>query len=254
VQVGVNARNALGAEFFWPAGATQEEFAGSISITNITRVDGLPDDCGNVPPPPPPPFPPPGVTYNRPITYTNNEGDDITINAPITLYAPVVDINGNWTIPFDIELPDVTIPGDFVFAPDIDINLYPQRPTGDRGKADDEDEINDAEDEDGEPDPPDERGEVIIGVIVRSVVPPEAIQTAIATTEGPAIYAPRLGTVKFAIAVGSIVSWTSDLPVKNINCYVPCPAPQGAIAVRVSPAPGVTRVYTPVRGKPLLPG
>jgi len=193
VQVGVNARNALGAEFFWPAGATQQEFAGSISITNITRVDGLPDDCGNVPPPPPPPFPPPGVTYNRPITYTNNEGDDITINAPITLYAPVVDINGNWTIPFDIELPDVTIPGDFVFAPDIDINLYPQRPTGDRGKADNEDEINDAEDEDGEPDPPDERGEVIIGVIVRTVVPPEAIQTAIATTEGPAIYAPRLG-------------------------------------------------------------
>ncbi|HEX7762727.1 MAG TPA: hypothetical protein VF433_03860, partial [Cellvibrio sp.] len=72
-------------------------------ITSVTRMDGLPDECGD--PPPPIPVPEPG--FNQPdldFNYSPDFGPDININGNF-IFAPVrVNLNGELTIPVRINL------------------------------------------------------------------------------------------------------------------------------------------------------
>lgn len=219
-------------------------------LNNLTveRLDGQPDNCGD----PPGEYPTPGDTYNfgGDITY---EGDDNTnITVPVVgVFAPIyVDVDGSLRIPVNIDVGGVELTGNLTISPEFTVNLRPKGITSGPGEPDDP-ELGPGQP--GVPVPEDEPDvDRIIGVLVFSTLTSNVENsTGFASVGGPTFHVPRLGSVQFAVKTGNSIGWTSDLDVKNLECYIPCPAPQGAIAVRVTPITGVTRTFTPVRGKPL---
>lgn len=207
------------------------------------------DNCGDPPVAPitPEPVSPtlPDITFNIDV--------DTTITVPITaVYAPIyVDLDGSFKMPISVNVGDIDLSGTINIAPEFSIELSPTINLGGPGTPDDPDVIGEP---DGGPTPiPDveDLESTIIGVLVYSDIEAEAGSTGVAFTNGPNLYVPRLASVQFAVKTRDSIGWTSDLDVKNLECYVPCPAPQGAIAVRVSSMPGVQSRFTPVRGVPL---
>lgn len=83
--------------------ATSQNPFPSYSITNVVRVDGQEDNCGNPPRPwyPETEPPPPDITNNVGVSITNNEGD--TNNFSVTVnrdgdnhvkFPPIINVNG----------------------------------------------------------------------------------------------------------------------------------------------------------------
>lgn len=234
-----------------------EEFV-NCAITNIVRLDGLPDNCGD----PPPETPPPEPDYNDidvDIEYSPDVGADITVPVNFT-FAPVrVNIRGEATIPINIDVGGVNayVNGEFnLNTGDITFN-FGNRNYGnhDKPKPDDygtddnlPDNPDDVPDDVTIPLPDDDTNDpvsVIRGVIV-TVTETSNVITTIIQNDNPDIYAPNLGYVQFAIPIGRNIAWTSDIPVKNKRNFIPCPWEGGALDVRGTPRPGVTWVLTPV--------
>lgn len=218
-------------------------------VNSVVRVDSLPDDCGD--PPPPPPGPPGNVTFNTNVTYNIDDSTEITV--PTTfVFAPIFfDVDGTLRVPVNIDVGGLTFDGTLEVAPEFNLELFPTEINFGKG-ATDEPEGFPGEGQPGdEPVDPESTESTIIGVIVRSQVDSNAPITGIAAVNIPDIYAPRLGSVSFAIQTDTTVAWTPDIDVKNVNCYIPCPVPQGAVQVAVSPAIGVTAQFAAVRGQPL---
>jgi len=232
----------------------------NVRITSVQRRDGQPDNCGN-----PPGLPvPPGdlnVTNNNSVTYIDNNGDTITNNFGYT-YSPIeIDFNGNVTIPVNIrgiDLPDFNINANINLTTG-DINFYggnsTQPPSGVPRPSDyvpDPSLPEPPSDIPGIPslpfpsdDNPPETEKIISACIV-TVSQVGRRQSVIFQGDNPDIYAPNLGFVAFAINTGGATSWTSDIAVKNLRNFIPCPWQPGAIAVRGTPQPGVSFVVTPV--------
>jgi len=215
-----------------------------VTVTNIqvSPLFGAPDNCGD--PPPPPVGPPAPVFYEAPdITY--NIDGDTTITVPIAFtFSPVyVALDGSLNIPVTFDVGGVEFSGEVTVSPEFNFNFSPKGVGTGPGVTDD--------DPTGTPIPEDEDETTIIGVLVFSTVTGKNAATVLDSENGPDFYVPRIASVQFAIKTGNSIGWTSDQDVKNLECYVPCPAPQGAIAVRVTPAPGFSNTFTPVRAKPL---
>jgi len=213
-------------------------------LINIVRCDGLPDDCGSVPPVFPPPTP---IDIDIDVTYNIDDGTEVTVNIPF-IYAPITtDINGYFRIPFTFEFGDVDFSGDISFNPDINVNINP--PTGPRGI---DSPLTDLPGPDDEiPVEPSTFAERVVGVVVQSQLVGEQQLTTIATTDIPQILAPRCGSVKFGYSIGDRSFWSPDIDIKDLNCFIPCPFSQGADTVAASPAPGVVLNYVPIFGAPL---
>jgi hypothetical protein len=228
-------------------GNCSTNFPSNPTVTAV-RSDGNPDTCGDQPFPV---GPPQNVEYGDEITYNIDESTEITIPIDFTFSPFSVDFDGSVYAPVTFTAGGVEFSGEITIAPEFGFTFSPSliinpTPTPDNPE--------DLDDEDGDPQdpvetPPPER--TIIGVIVRSSVVGEQRSTAIATTNMPTIYAPRVASVKFAVNVGLVSAWTPDIDVKNLDCYVPCPEPRGAVAVRVTAMPGFSVSFTPVRAKPL---
>ena len=221
-----------------------------VTVTNIqvTPLFGMPDNCGD----PNTELPEPGdnIEFGGDVTY---EGDDNTnITVPVTgIFAPIyVDLDGSLRIPVTVNVGGIDLTGNVEVSPSFTVNLNPKGIKTGPGKPDDPSL---GPGQPGVPVPEDEEeADVIVGVLVFSTLQSDAQNaTGFPSVGGPTFLVPRLGSVQFAIKTGNSIGWTSDLDVKNLECYVPCPAPQGAIAVRVTPIAGVTRTFTPVRGKSL---
>lgn len=219
----------------------------------VVRIDGQPDTCGNPTPIVQPPQPP---VVNIPITYTNNEGNNVTIPVGF-VYAPVnVNLNGTLSIPVRVDLGGVNFNGD-INLPDGEFNIdfgnpsYPPgSPSPDRYDPDPDvpDIPPDVPGNDGEP--PDELPEpetirLLRACIVTVTILPDNI-TEVFQEDNPNVFIPRLGNVQFAIRVGNRLSWTAEIPVKNRRQFIPCPWEGGAIDVKGTPQPGVSWVITPV--------
>lgn len=220
----------------------------SISGLTATPLFGGPDNCGD--PPPPPPGPPADVVYEGDdITYNIDESTEITV--PISfVFSPVfIDLDGSINVPVRFDVGDVEFSGTIEVSPEFNFEFNPGGVSGGPGKVDDPEGIG----EPGEPsepvDDPPEGTLPIIGVLVYSDIDPDGDPSGILFENGPNIYVPRLASVQFLIKTADSTGWTPDQDVKNLECYVPCPALQGAIAVRVSPQRGVTSRFTPVRGR-----
>lgn len=213
----------------------------------LTREDGQPDDCGD----PPVEVPPPGpVTRPINITYNNEDNDVVDIDGDIT-FSPYVSVGDlNIRIPFDLNIGPLNFTGNIDITPEFNLNISPVVNLGGGGTSDDDDD--EPTGDPGTPPPPEKEPDepVIIGVVVRSSKTGETRETEIATVGQPTILAPRIASVSFAIESSFTVAWTPDQPVKNRDCYVPCPAVQGAVGVSVSPEPGWECTFTAVRGLP----
>lgn len=219
----------------------------TVSSVNVTPVTGL-DNCGNIPPV----YPPPGNTYNFGDDITYNVDDSTQITVPITgIFAPItVAIDGSLRIPLTLDVGGVEFTGNIEVSPNFTVNIQPKGITTGPGEPD---PIGGGGGGTLTPVPEDgDDEETIIGVLVFSTIISDANSaTGFASLDGPDFYVPRLGSVQFAIKTGNSIGWTADQDVKNLESYVPCPAPQGAIAVRVTPIAGVTRTFIPVRAVPL---
>jgi hypothetical protein len=222
-----------------------------VSLTSLifTRIEGNPDTCGD-PPPVIPPFPPEGVTINIDFDYTDESGDTINQEGDLILFAPIIGSFNSLFAPIKIDFGGFTLDGTVELAPQFDITFNLSStddgvgsPTGDPLPLPDPD--------DAPVDPDDSEDSIIIGVQIRAQTAGDERATAIFADPGPTIYAPRLGTVSFRVAIAGTSGFTNDLPIKNRNCYIPCPEPRGAKGVRVSFEEGVTGEYSLVRGKPL---
>lgn len=230
----------------------------SYSITSVQPPPGVPDDCGDPEPVIPPPAPNFNIT-NIDITYTNNDGLDITIPAVFIFARANVNLKGEITVPVRLDFSGgrIQIGGDYnLNTGDINLNFgnsnynrnglpnpdgYEPDPTLPDVPPDVPDDV---------PNPPRDESEgettrILRACIVTTSVVPNDI-TEIFQSSNPNIFAPNLGYVQFAINVNGRIAWTSDIPVKNKRNFIVVPWEGGATQVRGTPRPGVTWVITPV--------
>lgn len=246
-------------------GGSAEQSAGSgnedtqIRITNITRPDGLPDNCGD-PPPDIDPLEPEDTEIPRDITYNNNLNIPVVIPVVFVYARAQIDVDANITVPFTVNFsPTLNITGTVNVDGTVNFNFgggtattRPKDPRkGDCGDiAEPTEEVPvDPTDSEQPPQPDREREEVIIGALVTVTALSNERASLIVQNDNPDIYAPSLGHVQFLCRIGETsAAWTSDQPVKNRRNLIPCPWRDGAIAVRGTPQPGVTWTITPIRG------
>lgn len=253
------ATNSGNAFYNVSAGSGGGPYSGSATIVSVVRVDGLPDTCGD-PDPQLPPSAPGDRTFPTSYTYTNNEGDTIDVDATIRYGDISVDVNGDLQIGGRIEFT-----GD-PFSPEINFNYNfsagegtfkpgnPNYPPSGNANGDGYGS------EDAPPYPPsvpnsiappspnnpeDDSVQVIRAVIV-TVTANSSDATGIFQGTNPDIFAPNLGFINFGIATGGVISWTSDIPVKNYRNFIACPWEGGALQVRGTPRGGVSWTLTPV--------
>lgn len=226
----------------------------------VTPNFGQPDNCGD--PDPDPIIPDPDPTGDDiDITYENNEGDTITNNFNITFGSAYLDIDSQINLPVTITNNDDS---DFSINANLNfnsgnLNFYVGNPAYPPGSGR---PPKDSYKPGGDlppvppsvvapipvPFPPDGEAQTedIIAAVMVTVdeIPPDITQ--IFQGENPDIFAPNLGYLNFAVAVGETSAWTADIPVKNLRQFVPCPWDAGAIDVKGTPRPGVNWTITPV--------
>lgn len=204
------------------------------SFTYIQRVDGLPDDCEREPPEP---LPEPDRT--QPVTINN-------INGAVIFAFPILNINGDLQVGFTLEVGELKLSGTVELnTGDINFNFGGQPTDPDAPTVPTPDGVPpDADFDDPEP----EKKANIIGVIVVSTSLGSNAATEVPKKFMPDLYIPRMADVSFQIRIKNKTHWTSDLPVKSKNAYIPCPGEIDAIDVVVEPQPGWQVFATPVRG------
>jgi len=234
----VQANGATALSRGFPLGATGVSVSASVS-----RLDGQPDNCGNPPfNPPIPPWPPGGAPVTGPITY-RDEGDNIiNVDGDFVFEAPRVTINNEVTVGFTVDVgvdnrsyrgtinlttggatinPTFILPGRGGGAADEPL-VPPDPPTSTEPAEDDPEK------------------ELIRAVVVTFDVRGNRRATELFYANQPETFAPRLGVVRFAIAIpdSDELVWTADIPVKQSQQWIDCPSPYGAVDVIASPDPG----------------
>jgi len=238
---------------FWRVNAPVPAVGGkivSIDGVSISPNSSLPDDCGD-------PIPPrgPGTNINAPITINYGDSNQYSLTVPV-LWAPVtVNLNGTVTVPVTVNIsPNIELTGNVTLFPDFEFkptfnfpgvdspgfdpdDAPPDDPTGDPDNPDDTSDPSDDE-------PSEEPLQRIHAVLCRAVVQPEARPTGIFQPDGPDIYAPRLGSVRFGWYMNGGVFWSRDIDVKGLSSVIECPFPWGADRVAVNAAQGAAINWT----------
>lgn len=228
-------------------------------ITNVVRVGGLPDNCGNWLNPPTTPVPSTPVIV--PVSYTTNNSVNVTTAVTLT-YAPFrVHIDGTINVPFRLRLDpsiNVDVNGNLNLSTG-DVNIHFGNPNFSPSSDPNQDSYDTPDDVPDypptvpnsiapiPPQPDTPSTEAVIRAVIVTVTAYDSNATIIPQDLNPDIYAPNLGFVNFAIATKGAIAWTSDIAVKNFRNFIPCPWEGGAIQVRGTPRPGVTWDITPVR-------
>lgn len=197
-------------------------------------------------------------TDTRDVTYTDEFGVEQTATAVQFTYGlPVVEPDGTISVPYEVCYDNFCFKGKTNFGDELVVKPEPPNqdalpplqtvgePTGE-GTETPEPEL------DGEPLPPSEKDKKpILGVFIKS----QKTGNKSKATEiflgdyAPAILAPNIGFVRFRIAVGDEDGWLPDIPVKNVNAYVPVPDKLEAVEVKVEWQGGWKGKYLINRGK-----
>jgi hypothetical protein len=242
-----------GNEFTRILGSASDPNTVSLNVISVTRNDGLPDDCGD-PSIGPPTYEPGDYTTNPTITYDDPAGGSpITINPDVTVTPVYIDGDGLINVPIIFNFEDgSSLFGDIVLSTgDIVFNIGggtgPTTPTDDSPVPDDGGP-------DGDPADPGEEDEPrIIAVMCRTTAIASTARVGPIDQDGgaPELYIPRLGQVTFKCTIGGGrgVAWTQDIDIRYSVCVIPCPVSWGALGVAVTPMPGVSISFTPIRGK-----
>lgn len=220
-------------------------FNGAVAFENIriSRVDGLPDSCGD----PPPVFPPGTPTPNPPNPPSVDVEIDLPDIGPVTVaFTPIVgiayvDANAEFNVPVTVN---VDLGGlDVNFDLDFDVNISdptkppkpapPDRPKNPDDRVDPPDCpppsvcINEPEEDEPavEPPPVDPKEFRVVGAASLCVVDLSlSSATEILQDNGPNIWAPRLGYIRFQYVtnLGETV-WGTDIAVKGTNFVTGAP-------------------------------
>lgn len=211
--------------------------AASVQSISVTP-QGFVDDCGNQDG-----FRP---GYDGDVVYDDPSGNPVTepyefypgplifgpggqISAPVQICQGEICVQGS----FNLSTGDVTIGGNGV--PDGSPCCPP---VGDDGS------------EDGPNDPPPPENDTrYVGVLTRASTNGQTIKaTEIAGPEGPSLYLPRIGVVRFAIEIGGSRSYTVDQPIKQLTQFTPVNAPGFAYDWTIIPEVGfdITATGVPI--------
>ncbi len=214
----------------------------SLTSFSVTPLNQAPDDCGD----PPPTYPPPiNFVTNIDVTYEGDDGD-ITVNVPF-VFAPIaVNFDGTLRIPLSFSLGGFEFSGN-LSLPDFNLTINP--PALPPGSGEDLTPVGD--DDPGETIPPRPPEEKIIGVVVNSVVTQPGRVGSVNFVSGPDIVIPRAASVKFAYSIGAATFWSSDIDVKTLRAFIPCPFSQGADAAVITPYIGIESTSVEIKGFPL---
>lgn len=255
-EVYASGQNAVGAPTTLILGGGccwSEPLVIEVTAINVTPRFGGPDDCGD--PPVPPPNPTPG--YNQidvDITYTDSDGNDVTLVVPFIFATARVNLKGEITVPIRLTIGELNlqIGGDINLSTGgISLNFgnknYQRNGQPNPDGYETPDDIPDNPPTVPEPiippspddDEPDTTA-IIRGCIVTVTSYDSPVPTVIFQDDNPDIYAPNLGYVQFLVAIGTVPCWTADIAVKNFRHIIECPWSGGAIAVRGTPRAGVT--------------
>lgn len=261
----IAAPDSLHPDGFYTAAQVPTNFGGgenvnSCTIVSVVRVDGQPDNCGSLPPTVPPYVPGSNSTTNN-ITYTTDEGDNISIPTTITFGYGRLGINGTLNIPFTLNLnvtPTVNITGNLnLNTGDVEYNVgNPALPPSSCGGNSD-DYVPSPDDippvSPGNPDVPDpipdpvkpQTRKLMTAALVTVTTVPKSV-TEIFQSGNPNVLAPDAGLISFQISVGGYTGWTEDIRIKNIRQIVPVPWKGGAIDVKGTPREGGQFTITPI--------
>lgn len=226
----------------------------------FTRVDGLPDDCGD----PESPTPPPIQEHDDvlpPITYPDKDDNPITLpDLPVKFFRPCVNLDGV-RIPFEVDLGFTKICGkvgigfdiaDFDVSPNIDIDVCPEqkkdvgipRETVEEyfdltlvGSDDTTQELSGDLSSVFDPESP-----KILGVFIRArQINSSLSRVSIvdrANPSEPKLLLPRIGEVTFECFADEKTifetGFAEPIPIKNVQQFIPCPSPFGAVSVKVN--------------------
>ena len=231
---------------------------------DVTRPDGQTDACDEIFPIPP--LPPPGwnIINNNNFTWNDIDNNQITENLSLTFGFAYISLSGELNVPVNVDVGGINFNGTFNFNkglfefelnPDFGSNPgnrnpdvrepsnplnppLPDEPT----TPDEIDEIPQDDDviEDDESDDPNNEAS-------SKIVAARVIVTQVGGSVGelyqdsnPNIALPNYGYIQFFIPTSEIAgAWTSDIPVKNRNNFIPVDWPDGAIAVRGTPRIGI---------------
>jgi len=202
----------------------------SATIDRVERVDGLPDDCGDIPPPPIPPYSP--VTINKTIIFNDNSNTEITEEGDFNILAPVI-IGGNLIAPITVNVGGIDIPVRVNLSTgDISINFdFSDTPS----------EVQPPEvDNPTEDEPQVEEDTLFYGLVVYSTPTGQGrnAATIVGQVSAPSVLLPRTGNVWFQIPVGDRVTWVGPYAVQSENHLVAVPHGLGASGYRLVPASG----------------
>ena len=115
VTIGFNFNGAFNGALTYNPGVEMAEVIAFVP----TRLDGMPDDCGD----PPPSVNPINVNNNvtNNITYEDNSGNTVNQDIDYTFGFAYVDVNADFNIPVRVDVGGITIPVRFnVSTGDID--------------------------------------------------------------------------------------------------------------------------------------
>lgn len=213
----------------------------------VVSVISGPDNCGDPPSQPAPPPAPGSNEFNPDIEYDDGNGP-VILPTNVVFAFPIVNINGNLTVPFTIENPTFALNGDInVTTGDINFNFGGGNSGSDLCCLADivDDLIPDLPTDD-----PPENQEFfprIIGVVVTSTsISTDIKPSTIGQDNGPNFYHARLGNIHFNVGRRGKTIWSEDIPVRNARQYIVCPVDYGAAEVVGDPISGVSWTLTPI--------
>lgn len=201
----------------------------------FTRVDGAEDNCGGVDDPRP--------RYEGPVTYQDENGNDVTEDVVVVLDDPTDRPGGGITVPVGWFAPELNINPDLNLDLEPEIDFSPDRPCF--PDLDIEPEL-DIPDGDEDPPPPvDSR--LLAGVIlVTTVDDPRRVPSVVGNDGSLNLYLPDTGSVVFAVRVGSEYAWTGPKPIQVLRQWEPVLGELYAYDFRVINRNGFTTEGYPV--------
>lgn len=213
------------------------QVTGLFQYESITRVDGLPDNCGGSSP-----AGRPFIDLGVDVTYEDNSTNTVNEGGNFRLFAPITNLSGEFSFPFNLDVGEINLNGEINFNGEVSFS-----PTFEFGLGSEPDEPPVTVPDN---DPEGESSEKIIGVKVYVTGNNNRFTTTIPQGVNPDILIPRAGSVQFLVMAGQRKAWTADIPVKSAIAYIPCPTVDGALAVAGTPSVGVTWELNPVYGRP----
>lgn len=243
--VTLNASNVDGSPRDIIVQGVGSDIFANVAITNITPIGAAPNNCGDPPISPPVPPPPQPISF----TYTNNEGDEITVEGDVNIGIPILIAPFAIVAPVTITAGGIEFNGSVNLSPDFDVTIAPSfggsgdGPGGGGGGDGEPTEPipPDEEDPSGTDDPIACEDSPLKGLVVTLQFSENMTATELTQDTGiPSIGVPRVAIVYFIARVGNREVYMAGVDLKSRQQYVPVPYNSIVTCWRIHTEPGVS--------------